>query len=169
MDPQDLLDFLDGLGIATRTFEHAPVFTVEEAQSLRGQIPGGHTKNLFLRDRKGRLFLLVALEDAVIDLKSIHVVIGAQGRVSFGAASTLEEVWGVQPGSVTPFGAINDREGRVTVVLDAGMLAHERLNFHPLINSRTTNISAVDLLRFLRATGHEPLVRHFSVSAEKAS
>ena len=162
----DLLKRLADLGLETQTFEHPPVFTVDEARDLRGVIPGGHTKNLFLRDRKGGLFLVVAEEDARIDLKTIHQIIGAQGRVSFGSADLLVEVWGVQPGSVTPFGAINDSAGRVKVVLDAAMMAHERLNFHPLINSRTTNISLADLLRFLEATGHEPLVARISVGPE---
>ena len=154
----ELLVRLKALGIETQTFEHPPVFTVAEARDLRGAISGGHTKNLFLKDRKGGLFLVVAEEDARIDLKTIHAAIGAQGRVSFGSAELLVEVWGVQPGSVTPFGAINDAAGRVKVVLDDAMMTHERLNFHPLINSRTTNISSADLLRFLRAADHEPLV-----------
>ena len=158
----ELLAFFATEGFATTTIEHPPVFTVEEARSLRGEISGGHTKNLFLKDRKGQLFLLVALEDARIDLKSVHALIGANGKVSFGPADLLVEVWGVQPGSVTPFGAINDPAGRVTVVLEAEMISHERLNFHPLINTRTTSISSIDLLRFLRATGHDPLVRGFA-------
>ncbi len=162
VESDELLAFMDESGFQTATFEHAPVFTVEEARHLRGEISGGHTKNLFLKDRRGRPFLLVALEHAVIDLKSVHSTIGANGKVSFGSADLLEELWGVRPGSVTPFGAINDREGRVTVVLDAEMMSHERLNFHPLINSRTTSISSLDLLRFLRATGHEPLVAKIS-------
>ena len=127
-------------------------------QALRGEIPGGHTKNLFLKDKKGKLFLLVLGEETEVDLKRVHEKIGGQGRVSFGSAELLEEVWGVRPGAVTPFGAINDRDGRVTVVLDAAMMAHERLNFHPLVNTRTTGLASPDLVRFLRATGHEPVV-----------
>ena len=156
--PEQLLEYLGRMGIATQTHEHAPAFTVEQARDLRGAISGGHTKNLFLRDRRNNLFLLITLEDARIDLKTVHLIIGAQGRVSFGSAELLVEVWGVQPGSVTPFGAINDREARVKVVLDAAMMTFERLNFHPLINTRTTSISSADLLRFLHATDHEPLV-----------
>jgi len=131
---------------------------VEDSKALRGEIPGGHTKNLFVKDKKGRLFLLVAGEEAAIDLKRVHDKIGGQGRVSFGSAELLEEVWGVKPGAVTPFGAINDREARVSVVLDAALMAEQRLNFHPLVNTRTTGLAAADLIKFLKATGHEPLV-----------
>jgi Ala-tRNA(Pro) deacylase len=156
--PQDLFAFLDDLAIAHETVAHPPVFTVEESKALRGQLPGGHTKNLFVRDRKGRLFLIVALEDSAIDLKRVHEALGAQGRVSFGSAERLIEVWGVEPGSVTPFGAINDRAGLVTVALEARMMNCARLNFHPLVNTRTTGLSSADLVRFLEATGHRPLL-----------
>ena len=125
---------------------------------MRGEIPGGHTKNLFVKDKKSRLFLLVLDEATSVDLKRVHEKIGAQGRVSFGSAELLEEVWGVRPGSVTPFGAINDKAQRVTVVLDEAMMRHAQLNFHPLVNTRTTGLASEDLVRFLRATGHEPLV-----------
>ncbi|HEY1945086.1 MAG TPA: YbaK/EbsC family protein [Roseiarcus sp.] len=155
---EDLLAFLDSLAIATTTLEHPPLHTVEDSQALRGDIPGGHVKNLFVKDKKGRLFLLVLEEDAAIDLKRAHEKIGGQGRVSFGSAELLEEVWGVKPGAVTPFGAINDKEGRVTVVLDAAMMRHQRLNFHPLVNTRTTGLASADIVKFLKATGHEPLV-----------
>ena len=155
---EDLLAFLAKLGLETDTVEHPPLFTVEDAQNLRGEIPGGHTKNLFVKDKKSRIFLLVLGEETVVDLKRVHEKIGAQGRVSFGSAELLEEVWGVKPGAVTPFGAINDAHGRVTVVLDAQMMVHERLNFHPLVNTRTTGLASADLTKFLRATGHEPLI-----------
>ncbi|MGA2044308.1 MAG: YbaK/EbsC family protein [Roseiarcus sp.] len=156
--PEDLFAFLAGLAIPAETVEHPAVFTVEESTALRGDLPGGHTKNLFVRDKKSRLFLLVLGAAASVDLKRVHEKIGGQGRVSFGSAELLEQVWGVRPGSVTPFGAINDRDLRVTVVLDAAMMAHERLNFHPLVNTRTTGLASADLVRFLRATGHEPLI-----------
>jgi Ala-tRNA(Pro) deacylase len=156
--PDDLFAFLERLSIPTETVEHPPLFTVEESTALRGDIPGGHTKNLFVKDKKSRLFLIVLGEDAEIDLKRVHEKIGGQGRVSFGSAERLEDVWGVKPGSVTPFGAINDAGGRVTVTLDAAMMTHERLNFHPLVNTRTTGLASADLVKFLRATGHEPLI-----------
>ncbi len=156
--PEDLIATLADLSIETSTVEHPPLHTVEDSQALRGDIPGGHTKNLFVKDKKGRLFLLVLGEETVVDLKRVHETIGAQGRVSFGSAELLEEVWGVLPGAVTPFGAINDTAGRVSVVLDEAMMRHERLNFHPLVNTRTTGLASADLVKFLRATGHEPMV-----------
>lgn len=164
--PEDLLAYLADLGVATSTVEHPAVFTVEEAQNLRGAVAGGHTKNLFIKDKKGRLFLLVLGEETEVDLKRVHERIGGQGRVSFGSAALLEEVWGVKPGSVTPFGAINDKDARVTVVLDEAMMGHDRLNFHPLVNTRTTGLDSRDLIRFLRATGHEPIVTPLGRSAE---
>jgi Ala-tRNA(Pro) deacylase len=156
--PDELLAYLGSIGIKVTTVEHPPLFTVEDSKALRGSIAGGHTKNLFLKDRKGGLFLIVADEDARIDLKHVHAIIGASGKVSFGSAELLGEVWGVLPGSVTPFGAINDRAGRVTVVLDEALMRHEVLNHHPLSNDRTTSIARSDLIAFLRATGHEPRI-----------
>jgi Ala-tRNA(Pro) deacylase len=156
--PADLFALLDSLGLAHETVEHDPVFTVAEAQALRGSIPGGHTKNLLLKDRKDRLFLVVAEEDARIDLKTVHEKIGGSGKVSFASADLLRAHWGVEPGSVTPFGAINDAEGRITVVIDSGLMRHARLNFHPLVNTMTTGVCGPDLIAFLRATHHEPLI-----------
>ena len=106
--PEDLFKTLTELGIESRTFKHPPLFTVEESRSLRGEIPGLHSKNLFVRDRAKRYFLIVLEEDAKVDLKTLHSLIGARGKVSFGSAEALFELWGVTPGSVTPFGAIND-------------------------------------------------------------
>src|SRR5664280_3055245 len=162
MTPEQLFAALDGLGIAHTTAKHPPVFTVEQAGLLRGQVPGGHTKNLFLRDKKQALYLVVALEDAEIDLKGLHRRLGASGRFSFGSADLLREVWGVVPGAVTPFGAINDTQGRVTVVLDAAMMAHETLNYHPLVNTMTTSLSRADLVKFLESTGHVPRIERVS-------
>lgn len=165
--PADLFAALDALNISHSTVKHPPLFTVEQSRELRGKIPGGHTKNLFLRDKKSALYLIVALEDALIDLKGLHRLLGATGRFSFGSADLLREVWGVAPGSVTPFGAINDADGRVTVVLDAAMMAHEVLNYHPLDNTMTTSIGREDLVKFLRSTGHEPRIERVSgVTAE---
>ena len=156
--PEDLFAFLGRLGIATSTVEHPPLFTVAESAALRGDIPGGHAKNLFVRDKKGRLFLLVLGEDTPMELRYAHERIGARGRLSFVPAELLEAVWGVRPGAVTPFGAINDPGARVTVVLDADMMAAGRLNFHPLVNTRTTTLASADLDTFLRATGHDPVI-----------
>lgn len=153
----DLFAMFQRLGIETETRDHAPVFTVEEARALRGEIPGGYCKNLFLKDDKGQIWLIVCLEESQIDLKAAPARIGSR-RLSFGKPELLREVLGVEPGSVTPFGLINDTTQRVNVVLDAAMMRHERLNYHPLQNTATTTIAAADLLRFLRACGHEPRV-----------
>lgn len=154
----DLFATLDRLGIAHSTVEHEPLFTVEESQRLRGQIPGGHVKNLFVKDKKSRVFCITMREEAKADLKRMHEAIGASGRVSFCPGEQLEALWGVRPGSVTPFGAVNDPDGAVTVVLEKALMALDPINLHPLENTATTAIAAADLLVFLRATGHEPLI-----------
>jgi Ala-tRNA(Pro) deacylase len=154
---QDLLARLAELGIETETLDHPPVFTVAESSELERLLPGGHTKNLFLKDKKDRLFLVVALGHARIDLKSLHKALGSD-RLSFGKPELLMEVLGVTPGSVTPFALINDKALRVTVILDADMMRHERLNFHPLANTATTNIAREGLIAFIRACGHEPRI-----------
>ena len=154
----DLFALFDRLGIKTSTIEHEAVFTVAESKALKGDIPGGHSKNLFLKDKKDNVFLVVAEHDAAIDLKTIHEKIGAQGRVTFGKPELMLELLGVTPGSVTPFGLINDPDARIKVVLDAPMMEHSILNYHPLENTATTSIAAPDLLAFVRATGHEPHV-----------
>ena len=159
--PADLFARLAALGIDTSTIEHPPLFTVEESKRLRGEIPGGHTKNLFLKDKKDALFLVVALEHAEIDLKRLHDRLGC-GRLSFGKAELLEEALGITPGSVTPFAVINDTRGRVTVVLDEPMMREPLLNYHPLVNTATTAIRSEDLVRFLKDTGHEPRVLRVS-------
>jgi Ala-tRNA(Pro) deacylase len=156
--PDELFAFLARLGIATSTVEHPPLFTVQESRELRGQIPGAHTKNLFLIDRKDRLFLVVAEEDAEIDLKGLHRRIGASGRLSFGRPELLRATLGVEPGSVTPFAAINDVAHRVAILIDAALASLDELNCHPLTNTRTTRLATADLLRFLRETGHEPRI-----------
>ena len=156
--PADLFALLDRLGIAHQTVTHAPLFTVGESQALRGEIPGGHTKNLFLRDKKGALFLVSALEDAAIELKSLHRRLNASGRFSFGSADLLRASLGIEPGAVTPFAAMNDTERRVTVVLDAALMEHATINCHPLTNTMTTSIARDDLVRFLAATGHPPRI-----------
>ena len=157
LTPDDLFARLDALGIAHRTYSHPPVFTVEEAKALRGTLPGGHCKSLFLKDKKGGLWLVVALEECRVDLKALADRLGAP-RFSFGSAELLYEVLGVRPGSVTPFAAANDGEGRVTVMLQRAMLAHDPLNFHPLENTRTTAVAPADLVRFLEACRHPPRI-----------
>jgi len=156
--PDELFAALDRLGIAHPTVSHPPLFTVEESQGLRGAIPGGHTKNLFLKDKKSALFLVTVLEDAEIELKSLHRRLGATGRFSFGSAEQMLETLGVLPGSVTPFGVINDKDLRVTMVLDEALMRHETINAHPLTNTMTTSIGREDLVRFLESTGHPPRI-----------
>ena len=158
LTPELLLSRLQSQGIAHRTVTHPPVFTVEESRRLRGELPGGHTKNLFVKDKKGRLFLVVAGESTRIDLKRLHEAIGASGRVSFGSADLLLETLGVEPGSVTSLAVVNDTAGRVTVVIDAGLLEHATIHAHPLTNTMTTALAREDLLAFLQSAGHEPVI-----------
>ena len=155
---EDLFAFLDSLGIAHRTKDHPPVFTVAESVSLRDEIPGGHTKNLFVKDKKDNFFLLTVEENASVDLKTVHNLIGAASKVSFGKPEKLMEFLGVAPGSVTAFGAINDTGNNVTFVLDADLMQEDIINCHPLGNDATTSIGRDDLIRFMEATGHRPLV-----------
>ena len=153
----ELLTRLQTLGIAHRTVEHAPVYTVAESRGLRLDFPGGHSKNLFLRNKKGRMWLVTCLEDRQIDLKALAERVGA-GRFSFDSAERLMRHLGVIPGAVTPFAVINDHAGVVHMVLDAGLLEHDPINFHPLDNAMTTAISAQALLRFLEYADHPPQI-----------
>ena len=155
LDPQQLFARLDQLGIAHRTVEHPPVFTVEEAKALRGNLPGHHIKNLFLRNKKEEMWLVVALEDRAIDLKRLGEVLGA-GRLSFGSADRLKRFLGVEPGSVTPLSLVNDQARAVQLVLDRGVADGGPVNAHPLVNTMTTALAPADLLRFFEATGHTP-------------
>jgi Ala-tRNA(Pro) deacylase len=148
---------LDALGIGTNTVEHAPMFTVEQSQALRESLPGAHTKNLFLTGKEGRPVLVVAKEDSRVDLKLVATRLGF-GRLSFGNADLLKALLGVTPGSVTPLALINDTETSVTVVVDAALLAAAEVNCHPLENTATTRLATADLLRFIEACGHEPVV-----------
>ncbi len=155
--PAELFAYLDHLGIVHRTVAHVPVFSVEQSRQLRGEIPGGHTKNLLLKDKHDRVFLVVCLEHAVIDLKRLHQRLEA-GRLSFASAELMRALIGVEPGAVTPFALINDQARRVTVVLDHAMMCDTQLNCHPLVNTMTTTIGSADLVRFLEATGHAPRI-----------
>jgi Ala-tRNA(Pro) deacylase len=161
MTPEELFAHLDALGITHRTYSHPPVFTVAEAAALRGSLPGGHCKSLFLKDKKGGFWLAVMIEDRRIDLKKLAARLAAP-RFSFGGAADLWQLLGVQPGSVTPFALLNDVERLVTPVLDAEMLAQDPLNYHPLKNDRTTAISPTDLLRLIAASGHVPRIVELS-------
>lgn len=154
----DLMNRFVELNIKTTTVDHEPVFTVAESEKIDRKIPGGHTKNLFLKDKKGKMFLIVLLSDAKVELNKLHTKIGAHRRLSFGSAELLEEILGVKPGSVTPFSLINDIKQRVQPVLDENMLEHDVLNYHPLSNDATTSIKRDDLLKFIRSCGHEPMI-----------
>lgn len=155
--PDDLFARLDSLHVAHRTVTHPPLFTVEESKRLRGTIPGAHTKNLFLKCKKGTLWLVVALESTPVNLKRLHGPLGC-GRLSFGKPELMREVLGVEPGSVTPFALINDTDLRINLVLEAAMLEKEPLNFHPLENVATTAISREGLLAFIASCGHVPRI-----------
>ena len=136
-----LFAHLDALGISYENHEHEPVFTVAESQALRDEISGGHSKNLFLKDKKCRYFLLTVGEEAEIDLKRIHTLIGAQGRVAFGNPESLMELLGVIPGAVTAVGVINDTENQVTLIFDQALMENDFVNCHPLRNDATTSIA----------------------------
>lgn len=159
--PESLLDALSALGINAKTHSHDPVYTVEQANALCAHLPGAHCKNLFLKDKKSQLWLVVALAESQIDLKNLHALIGASGRLSFGRPDQLWDVLGVRPGSVTPFSIINDTAQNVKVVLQQEMMARELLNYHPLSNAYTTSLTADELLKFILSTGHEPQILAF--------
>lgn len=161
--PEQLLARFDALSLDVKTLTHAAVYTVEESKAVRAElaavasVEGGHCKNLFLKDKKGVLWLVVCDEDRAIDLKALRHQIGA-AHLSFGKPELLFEVLGVEPGSVTPFAAINDTERRVNVVIDAALMGHAALHFHPLINTMTTRITPKDLIAFLDTEHGAPLI-----------
>lgn len=161
LDSDDLFARLDALGISVDNHEHPPLRTVAESQALRGELPGTHIKNLFLRDKKRRYFLVTVAEDRDVDLKWLRKAIGAQGTLSFGSAEALMELLGVAPGAVTPLGVVNDREGAVTAFLDKDLLNLDPVNAHPLRNDMTTAINADDLQKFMESTGHAPRLIDF--------
>jgi len=148
---------LAALGIATTTVAHEPAFTVEGSADLRARLPGAHTKSLFLTDPDGRLVLVVAKDETRVDLKALAKRL-ATGRFSFGKPDKLEAVLGVRPGSVTPFALINKSAAGVTVVVDQAILDFAEVNCHPLENTATTRLATSDLIRFIEACGHEPLI-----------
>jgi len=155
--PVQLFARLESLGIRTKTVQHPPVFTVDEAKARRGDLPGAHIKNLFLRNKKGDMWLVVAEESRPIDLKALGERLGA-GRLSFGSPERLMSYLGVAPGAVTPFALINDREGRVRVAIDKAVLERDPVNCHPLANDMTTAIAPQDLLAFIESSGHKPMI-----------
>jgi Ala-tRNA(Pro) deacylase len=159
MDDRQLMILLDDLGIAHSTVEHPPLRTVEDSRRLRGNLTGGHVKNLFLKDKKGGYWLLAALESMTVDLRVAADQLGAP-RFSFAKAEDLADILGIIPGAVSPFAAVNDVAGRVRIALDQSLLDLPLLNFHPLRNDRTTTIASADLLKFLEAVNHPPQIIH---------
>lgn len=159
----ELFAFLDRIGVAHHTMRHSAVFRVDEGGAIKAALPGGHTKNLFLKDAKGRLWLVSALGETAVDLKALPAAIGA-ARLSFGSEALLEETLGVRAGSVTAFALIHDRDHKVTLVLDAALMACEVVNFHPLANTATTAVSRDGFIAFLRALGVSPIVVDFARS-----
>lgn len=159
--PQDLFAFLEANAIAFTHHEHEATFTVAESGALKAHIPGGHSKNLFMKDKEGQLVLISAEAHAELKLNRLHRVLGT-GRLSFTDADLLFEVLGVRPGSVTAFALINDRAGRVRFVVDAALLAFDTVNFHPLVNTGTTSLSRAGFERFVALTGHRLEVVDFA-------
>jgi Ala-tRNA(Pro) deacylase len=156
-----LFERFGALGIDARTVPYPAHRTVEEGKALRGAMAGQFTKNLLLKDKKGRLFLIVANEDRALHLKSLHTKIGASGRLGFAGAEQMRKILGIEPGALTPFALINDTERRVTTVIDATLLDVKQVNFHPLINTESTGVRPDELVAFVRDCGHEPLVVTF--------
>lgn len=159
--PSDLFAFLDDLGIAHETVEHAATFTVEEGRHLKASMPGGHSKNLFMKDKDGTIVLISAWADSQLKLNQLHKLIGTR-RLSFASAELMVECLGVEPGAVTAFALMNDKDQRVQFIADAALVGFDRVNFHPLVNTATTSIQREDLRRFVEATGHSLTVVDFS-------
>ncbi|MDO9586754.1 MAG: prolyl-tRNA synthetase associated domain-containing protein [Brevundimonas sp.] len=160
-DRDRLLAWMAANGVAQTTHDHPAVFRVDEGRELKAAMPGVHTKNLFLKDKKGRLWLISARQDTVVDLKRAPRTIGSD-RLSFGNEGLLYETLGLTPGSVTALGLINDAERRVTFVLDKALWDAEIVNFHPLTNTATTGLAQADFRRFLTLIGREPMVVDFA-------
>ncbi len=155
--PQDVMNRLETLDISHDIYDHEPIFTVEEGLHLHDIIPGGHCKNLFLKDKKKQYWLISAVENTKIDLKLLPKLIDS-ARVSFGSAERLWEVLKVKPGSVTPFALINDADLRVNVILDKNLFNHDIVNFHPLQNTQSVALAPKDVERYIQSCGHSPRI-----------
>lgn len=163
-----LVDRLADLGITAQIVPYPAHSTVEEGKALRGAMAGTFTKNLLLKDKKDRLFLIAIHEDRAVDLNTLHTRIGASGRLGFASAERMVDVLGVAPGALRPLGLINDQDGLVTPVIDAALLDAEQINFHPLINTESMGLAPAGLLAFLRSCGHEPVVVDFDADRAAA-
>lgn len=159
--PADLFAYLDELDIAHSTVEHPATFTVEEGRHLKASMPGGHTKNLFMKDKDGTIVLISAWADSQLKLNQLHKLIGTR-RLSFASADLMVDCLGVEPGSVTAFALMNDQDQRVRFIVDAALMGFDTVNFHPLTNTATTAISREDFRHFVEATGHSLTEVNFS-------
>jgi Ala-tRNA(Pro) deacylase len=155
---QELIEFLESLGIKVSPVSYPAHRTVEEGRLLRGDMPGTFTKNLLLKDKKGRLFLVVAEETRSIDLRTLHVKVGANGRLGFASPDIVREVLGVEPGAITPLALMHDRNRATTVVLDEKIMNDDQLNFHPLVNTESIGLVPTQLMQFITATRHQYIV-----------
>lgn len=161
---QSLLDFMTNLHISYQLYHHEPVFTVEESHKVDGHIPGTHTRNLFLRDKKENMFLVTLRHDTLIDLKKLSDLLGT-GRFSFGSPERLWTYLGVKPGSVTPLSILNDTEGHVQLILEKAMMDTEIVNFHPLDNSMTVGMPPSELMTILEKQGIKPQIMDLGPAA----
>jgi Ala-tRNA(Pro) deacylase len=157
----NLFRYLNELNIQYSTIEHEPIFKVEDSALLKNNMAGANTKNLFLKDKKGQLFLVCAVSDTKINVNKLHHTLGCK-RLSFGKPEVLKNALGVTPGSVTLFSIINDKNLEVTLVIDKSLLNYDIVNFHPLLNDATTAISNKDMIKFAKSTKHEPLIVDFA-------
>lgn len=154
---------LAALGVRVTTFEHLAVFTVAQSSALDADISGAHTKNLFLKDKKGRFWLVTVRAELRVNLKMLPSAIGSD-RVSFGNPDDMQRLLGVTPGSVTALAVLNDTENHVQIVLDEALLAADVVNCHPLRNDATLSIAPNDLVRALRHWNHEPIIAPIPIS-----
>ena len=159
--PSDLFEYLDALGIAHTTMEHDATFTVEAGRHLKASLPGGHSKNLFMKDKDGTIVLISAWADSQLKLNQLHKLIGTR-RLSFASGELMQTLLGVVPGSVTAFALMNDADHKVRFIADKALMDFETVNFHPLVNTATTGISSRDLRKFVEATGHDLTVVDFT-------
>ncbi len=159
---QQLFDYLSDLAITTTCFTHEPVFTCQEAREVikRDKIPGAETKNLFLKDNNKHYYLLVALAETKIDLKTLSLALNAP-KLRFAQPDQLNHYLSVDPGSVTPFAILNDTSHSVHVILDKGLFNYGLLGFHPLLNDATITISPSDLERFIISCKNSVQTHHF--------
>lgn len=162
--PEALFELFQRLDIAYEVHHHAPIFTVEEGEHLKADIPGTHCRNLFIRDKKKQMFLVVLANETDVDLKALPDLLDC-GRISFGSSDRLWEYLGIRPGSVCPFCAVNDKNHDVSVILDAHMMQSDIVNYHPLDNTMTVSLSPADLLKFFAYTGHQPRIIDLSAAA----